>query len=162
MMKTKRDVVLVLANVRREAVDRRRRIVADAIHVAHVEVQADGRRIDVLPEFQELVSRLDEQVRLRFDQKHHTFLLRVFDHRLQHLDEQRQAVGPLPALDRAAGFLDEGTGDPLSRAQLYDFQASLESARGNHDLALAALETVRAIHHERGDRRDSRPLCDCG
>jgi len=67
------------------------------------------------------------------------------------------------ALDRAAGFLDRGTGDPLSRAQLYDFQASLESARGNYDLALAALDTVQALHHERGDRHlEGRALISKG
>ncbi|HEX4961157.1 MAG TPA: hypothetical protein VF173_10000 [Thermoanaerobaculia bacterium] len=67
------------------------------------------------------------------------------------------------ALDRAAGFLEQGTGDSLSRAQLYDFQASLESARGNHELALAALETVQAIHHERGDRKlEGRALISKG
>ncbi|HEX3553004.1 MAG TPA: hypothetical protein VIA62_07215 [Thermoanaerobaculia bacterium] len=67
------------------------------------------------------------------------------------------------ALDRAAGFLDRGTGDPLSRAQLFDFQASLESARGNYDLALAALDTVQALHHERGDRHlEGRALISKG
>src|SRR5829696_605239 len=39
------------------------------------------------------------------------------------------------ALDRAAELLQLGTGDALTRAQLYEFQASLESARGNYDLA---------------------------
>jgi len=67
------------------------------------------------------------------------------------------------ALDRAAGFLGQGTGDPLSRAQLYDFQASLESARGNYDLALAALDTVQALHRERGDRHlEGRALISKG
>ena len=67
------------------------------------------------------------------------------------------------ALERAARFLGHGTGDPLTRAQLYDFQASLESARGNHDLALAALDTVQAIHRERGDRHlEGRALISKG
>jgi tetratricopeptide (TPR) repeat protein len=56
------------------------------------------------------------------------------------------------ALDRAAELLVLGTGDPLARARLYEFQASLESARGNYDLALAALDAAFAIHLERGDR----------
>jgi tetratricopeptide (TPR) repeat protein len=72
----------------------------------------------------------------------------------------QQAQG---ALDRAAGFLDQGTGDPLSRAQLFDFQASLESARGHYDLALAALDAVQALHRERGDRHlEGRALISKG
>lgn len=67
------------------------------------------------------------------------------------------------ALERAARFLGHGTGDPLTRAQVFDFQASLESARGNHDLALAALDTVQAIHRERGDRHlEGRALISKG
>jgi tetratricopeptide (TPR) repeat protein len=56
------------------------------------------------------------------------------------------------ALDRAAELLPLGSGDALTRAQLYEFQASLESARGNYDLALTALDAACAIHLERGDR----------
>lgn len=56
------------------------------------------------------------------------------------------------ALDRAAGLLEQGTGDPLIRAQIYDLQASLEASRGHYDQALTALEAAYAIHHERGDQ----------
>ncbi len=67
------------------------------------------------------------------------------------------------ALERAARLLGHGTGDPLTRAQVFDFQASLESARGNHDLALAALDTVQSIHHTRGDRHmEGRALISKG
>jgi tetratricopeptide (TPR) repeat protein len=67
------------------------------------------------------------------------------------------------ALEQAARFLGHGTGDPLTRAQLYDFQASLESAFGHHDLALAALDAVQAIHRERGDRHmEGRALISKG
>lgn len=67
------------------------------------------------------------------------------------------------ALEQAARFLGQGTGDLLTRAQLFDFQASLESALGYHDLALAALDTVHAIHRERGDRHmEGRALISKG
>jgi hypothetical protein len=56
------------------------------------------------------------------------------------------------ALDRAADLLERGTGDPLARAQLYEFQASLEAARGHFGLALTALDAAHAIHVGRGDR----------
>ncbi len=56
------------------------------------------------------------------------------------------------ALDRAAGLLDQGTGDVLIRAQIYDLQASLEASRGHYEQALTALEAAYAIHHERGDQ----------
>jgi tetratricopeptide (TPR) repeat protein len=56
------------------------------------------------------------------------------------------------ALDRAAEQLGTGTGDLLTRATLFDFQASLESARGNYEPAIAALDAAFAIHRERGDR----------
>ncbi|HEV7785490.1 MAG TPA: hypothetical protein VGQ28_09155, partial [Thermoanaerobaculia bacterium] len=46
------------------------------------------------------------------------------------------------ALDHAATLFEAGTGDSLLRARLYDFQASLESARGRHDRALIALDVV--------------------
>ena len=66
------------------------RVVADAVEVADVEVQADRRRIDVLHELQELVGRLDQQARLRLDEQQHAFLLGVLGDRLEHLDEQLQ------------------------------------------------------------------------
>ena len=56
------------------------------------------------------------------------------------------------ALDRAAEILGPGAGNPEDRARLYELQASLESARGNDDLALAAVDAAYALHHERGDR----------
>jgi hypothetical protein len=55
------------------------------------------------------------------------------------------------ALDRAAEILGPGDGNPEDRARLYELQASLESARGNDDLALAALDAAYALHQERGD-----------
>ncbi len=55
------------------------------------------------------------------------------------------------ALDRAAEILGSEGGSPEDRALLYELQASLESARGNHDLALAALDAAFALHQERGD-----------
>ncbi|MEA2599397.1 MAG: hypothetical protein QOF89_389 [Acidobacteriota bacterium] len=67
------------------------------------------------------------------------------------------------ALEQAARLLGHGTGDLLTRAQLYDFQASLESARGHHDIALAVLDTVQALHRERGDRHlEGRALISKG
>lgn len=56
------------------------------------------------------------------------------------------------ALDRAAEILGPGGGNPEDRARLYELQASLESARGNDDLALAAVDAAYALHQERGDR----------
>jgi tetratricopeptide (TPR) repeat protein len=55
------------------------------------------------------------------------------------------------ALDRAAGILGQGSGDPEDQARLYEFQASLESARGNDDLALTAVDAAYTIHLERED-----------
>jgi tetratricopeptide (TPR) repeat protein len=56
------------------------------------------------------------------------------------------------ALDRAAEILGPGAGNPEDRARLYELQASLESARGNDDLAVAALDAAYALHQERGDQ----------
>ena len=56
------------------------------------------------------------------------------------------------SLDRAAEILGPAGGSPEDRARLYELQASLESARGNDDLALAALDAAYALHQERGDR----------
>jgi tetratricopeptide (TPR) repeat protein len=67
------------------------------------------------------------------------------------------------ALDHAAALLDAGTGDPLLRARLYDFQASLESIHGRYDRALAALDVVVEIHRERGDQHlEGRALISKG
>jgi hypothetical protein len=56
------------------------------------------------------------------------------------------------ALDRAAEILGPEAGNPEDRARLYELQASLESARGRYDLALAAVDAAYALHQERGDR----------
>jgi tetratricopeptide (TPR) repeat protein len=67
------------------------------------------------------------------------------------------------ALDHAATLFEAGTGDPLLRASLYDFQASLESARGRYDSALIALDVVVTIHREHGDRHmEGRALISKG
>jgi tetratricopeptide (TPR) repeat protein len=55
------------------------------------------------------------------------------------------------ALDHAAALFEAGSGDSLLKARLYDFQASLESARGRHDRALIALDVVVDIQRDRGD-----------
>lgn len=55
------------------------------------------------------------------------------------------------ALDRAAEILGPA-GNPEDRARLYELQASLESARGNDSLALAAVDAAYALHQELGDR----------
>lgn len=56
------------------------------------------------------------------------------------------------ALDRAAEIFGQGSGDPEDRARLYELQASLESARGSYDLALAAVDAAYTLHLQRGDR----------
>jgi tetratricopeptide (TPR) repeat protein len=61
------------------------------------------------------------------------------------LDEAREA------LDRAAEFLTQGTGDLADRARIYEFKASLEADRGDYDSALAALDAAYALHIERDD-----------
>jgi tetratricopeptide (TPR) repeat protein len=67
------------------------------------------------------------------------------------------------ALDHAATLLAAGTGDPLLRASLYDFQASLESVCGHYDSALSALDVVVTIHREHGDRHmEGRALISKG
>ncbi|MEA2599396.1 MAG: MalT-like region [Acidobacteriota bacterium] len=67
------------------------------------------------------------------------------------------------ALDHAAALLAKGSGDPLLRARLYDFQASLESVRGQYDRALVALDVVVSIHRDRGDQHmEGRALISKG
>jgi len=67
------------------------------------------------------------------------------------------------ALDHAAKLFEAGTGDSLLRARLYDFQASLESARGRHDRALIALDVVVDIQRDRGDQHlEGRALISKG
>ena len=62
------------------------------------------------------------------------------------LDEAQEA------LDKAAGLHAQGTGDPLIQARLYEFQASLESARRDYDRALTALDAAYAIYVQQGER----------
>src|SRR5439155_11002180 len=72
------DVLEVeMANVRRQSRHSGRRIVADTIEMSDVEVQAHGRRVDVLHQLQELVGFLDEQARLRLDEQLQAFLFRL-------------------------------------------------------------------------------------
>ncbi|MFY9826420.1 MAG: tetratricopeptide repeat protein [Thermoanaerobaculia bacterium] len=67
------------------------------------------------------------------------------------------------ALDHAAALFEAGSGDSLLRARLYDFQASLESARGRHDRALVALDVVVDIQRDRGDQHlEGRALISKG
>ncbi len=67
------------------------------------------------------------------------------------------------ALDHAATLFEAGSGDSLLRARLYDFQASLESARGRHDRALIALDVVVDIQRDRGDQHlEGRALISKG
>jgi tetratricopeptide (TPR) repeat protein len=67
------------------------------------------------------------------------------------------------ALDRAASLLEGGSGDPLLRARLFDFQASLESTRGRYDRALMALDVVVSIYREQGDQHlEGRALVSKG
>jgi tetratricopeptide (TPR) repeat protein len=62
------------------------------------------------------------------------------------LDEAQEA------LDKAAGFHAQGSGNPLVQARLYEFQASLESARRDYDRALTALDAAYAIYAGQGER----------
>lgn len=67
------------------------------------------------------------------------------------------------ALDHAATLFEAGTGDSLLKARLFDFQASLESARGRHDRALVALDVVVDIQRDRGDQHlEGRALISKG
>jgi tetratricopeptide (TPR) repeat protein len=67
------------------------------------------------------------------------------------------------SLDHAATFFEAGTGDSLLKARLFDFQASLESARGRHDRALVALDVVVDIQRDRGDQHlEGRALISKG
>jgi tetratricopeptide (TPR) repeat protein len=67
------------------------------------------------------------------------------------------------SLDHAAALFEAGTGDSLLRSRLYDFQASLESARGRHDRALIALDVVVDIQRDRGDQHlEGRALISKG
>ena len=83
------------------------------------------------------------------------------------LGNAARVTGDVPqaqdALDHAAVLLEEGTGDPLLKARLYDFQASLESLQGHYDRALVALDVVVSIHRERGDpQMEGRALISKG
>ena len=67
------------------------------------------------------------------------------------------------SLDHAAAKFETGSGDSLLKARLYDFQASLESARGRHDRALIALDVVVDIQRDRGDQHlEGRALISKG
>jgi hypothetical protein len=83
-----------VADVLGHARNGRRRIVADAIGMAHVEVQPHGRRVDVLHELQKLVGRLDQQARLWFHEQQYAFLLRMIGDGLDPLDEQLERRFP--------------------------------------------------------------------
>jgi tetratricopeptide (TPR) repeat protein len=54
-------------------------------------------------------------------------------------------------LERAIGLFLRGSRDRLLGARVYDVYASLCADRRRFDLALEAIETVYAIHRERGD-----------
>src|SRR5262249_30191687 len=68
---------VVVSGESRQPRHRRRRVVADTVEVADVEVEPDCRRIKVLHQFEELIGSLDEQIRLRFYQKQYALLLGV-------------------------------------------------------------------------------------
>lgn len=55
------------------------------------------------------------------------------------------------ALTRAFELFEDGTGDPLLAARLFDLQASLLVAQRRFEGALSLLDTVYAIHHQHGD-----------
>lgn len=56
------------------------------------------------------------------------------------------------AFERAIGFLDEGTGDPLLQARVLDLFASLRSAQRRLDDAIEMLELVYGLYLEAEDR----------
>ena len=89
-------------------------VLAHAIRVADVEVEADGRRADAVGDFQVFVGRLDQQTRLRLDEQADAAVLGVLGQRLQHLDEQiHRRLAGLAGRDGAARL-----GRDVRRAQL--------------------------------------------
>lgn len=56
------------------------------------------------------------------------------------------------AFERAIGFLEEGTGDPLLQARVLDLFASLRSAQRRLDDAIEMLELVYSLYLEADDR----------
>jgi tetratricopeptide (TPR) repeat protein len=56
------------------------------------------------------------------------------------------------AFERAIGFLEEGTGDPLLQARVLDLFASLRSAQRRLDDAIEMLELVYGLYLEAEDR----------
>ena len=81
-----------------------RRVVLHAVEVADVEVQAEVRRVEVPGEFEVLVRRFNQQVRLGFHQQRHADLLRMFHHRFQLFHKQLEALVPGAAIQRATGL----------------------------------------------------------
>src|SRR5262249_30724471 len=81
-------------NVLRQPAYRRRWLVADAIEMADVEVQGDGRRIDVLHQFQKLIGLLDQEVRLRLNEQENALRFGVLRDRLEHLDKEPKRCRP--------------------------------------------------------------------
>lgn len=55
------------------------------------------------------------------------------------------------ALGRAFELFEEGSGDPLLAARLFDLQASLLVSQRRFEGALSLLDTVHAIYHRHGD-----------
>src|SRR5207245_2501539 len=83
------DVLQVeMADVRRQSRHGGGRVVADAIEMPDVKIQAHSRRVDVPHQLQKLIGLLDEQTRLRLNEQLHALLFRMGYDRLEHLDEE--------------------------------------------------------------------------
>jgi len=63
--------------------------------MADVEVHADGGRVNVLHQFEELVGGLDEQAGLRLDQEQDALLLGVLGDGPKRFNELRRALGSI-------------------------------------------------------------------
>ena len=113
-----RDVLqMVMADVRRQLGDRPGQVLADAIRVADVEVQADRRRIQPLGDLQVLVGRLQQQPGLGLDQEQHAQVVGVLGQRLEDLDEQVDRLLPRLARGQRPARLGRDVGRPQLGAE---------------------------------------------
>ena len=84
-----RDVLdVVMADVRRQLGDRPGQVLAHAVGVADVEVQADRRGVQPFGDLEILVGRLQQEPRLGLDQEQDAAVVGVLGQRLEDLDEQ--------------------------------------------------------------------------
>ena len=106
-----------MADMRGQLGDRAGQVLAHAVRVADVEIQADRRGIQPLGDFQVLVGRLQQQLRLGLDQEQHAHVMGVLGQRLEDLDEQVDRLLPRLARRQRSARLGRDVGRPQLGAE---------------------------------------------